>query len=60
MTKASSSGHQRTVHVEKPSRMRVINGSSALKPANTLAKVGRTNRLITTSAIAIAAITMIG
>jgi hypothetical protein len=49
-------GHQARVKSEKPMRMRVISGSSALKPLNTLAKAGMTKMLMITRAMAIASI----
>ena len=60
MARASSSGHQRTIQPEKPSSTRVISGRSALKAANTVAKVGMTNRFTATSARPMATVTIIG
>jgi len=56
----SSTGHHLSVKPETPSSTRVISGNSALKPANTVAKVGITKMLMTIIAITMAPITSVG
>jgi hypothetical protein len=48
------------VKSENPIRTRVISGSSALKPLNTLAKAGMTKMLMITRAMAMASMTKLG
>ena len=60
MRPATTRGHHFKVQAEKPSRMRVISGSSVLKWEKTSANFGRTKTLMTISATAIAMITMTG